>query len=224
MTHDAAIEELEAALAAAQRQLEEAGRALIAPHSSRQREAYLAADEALLSAERALAAARGEAHAAPIAFPVRWSTGAPLPHLLQNDHRTLLLFVVEDVDPDWDGSWVRVVGPATEAEIALVEFEGCASAKLGMPNDEAFRGHPLIGRGLHAYGAFKVVHSAWIAELAAINSVHPMDRPETWSRLTHFILGFHDSTFECVARDFRLETRRGSIADALAQACRRMVG
>lgn len=223
MTHEAAIGDLEAALADAQRRLDVAGRALIEPHSSLDREAYLAADEALLIAERALAAGRGEAHAVPIDFPVRWSTGAPLPHLVQNDHRTLLLFVAEDVDPSWDGSWVRIVGPKTEREIAVVEFERCASAKLGMPNDEAFGGHPLARRGLRAYGAFKVVNSPWIAELAAINAVHPRDDPDAWFKLTHFILGFHDSTFECVAHDFRLERRRGSIADVLGEACRRLV-
>ena len=224
MTASARIEALQAALAAAREQRTEAGLALLGPDAGGDIEAYRAADDVVLMTERALAAARGEAHAVPIAFPVRWSTGAPLPHLLINDHRAVLLFIVEDLDPDWDGTWVRIVGPTTEAEVAVVEFENCASAKLGMPNDEAFHGHPLTGRGLRAYGAFEVVDSAWIAELAAINAVHPGDRPESWSELTHFILGFHDSTFECVARAFRVETRRGTIADMLEEACRRLVG
>ena len=32
------------------------------------------------TAERALAAARNEAHAVPPEFPVQWDVGAPLPH------------------------------------------------------------------------------------------------------------------------------------------------
>ena len=224
MMESATIRELESALASARERLREAGLALAGPYAEGAIEAYRAADDELLMVQRALAAARGEAHAVPIDFPVRWSSGAPLPHLLRSDNRTLLLFVLEDVDPGWDGSFPRIVGPTTERDIAVVEFDQCVSAKLGMPNDEAFHGHPLAGRGLRVYGAFEIVNSGWIAELAAINAVHPKDDPATWSGLTHFILGFHDSTFECVALRFRVETRRGSIADALTEACRRLVG
>jgi hypothetical protein len=223
MTQSATIRELEAALASATERRKEAGLALAGPYAEGAIEAWRAADDALLMVERALAAARGQAHAVPIAFPLRWSTGAPLPHLLRSDRRTLLLFVLEDVDPGWDGSFPRIVGPMTERDIAVVEFDQCVSAKLGMPNDEAFHGHPLAGRGLRVYGAFEVVNSAWTAELAAINAVHSKDDSATWSGQTHFILGFHDSTFECVARGFRVETRRGSIADALVEACRRLI-
>jgi hypothetical protein len=92
-----------------------------------------------------------------------------------------------------------------------------------MPNDEAFHGHPLAGRGLRAYGAFEVVNSPWTAELAAINAVHYRDDPASWAQLSHFILGFHDSTFECVARAFRVATRRSSIAEALTEACRKLI-
>lgn len=224
MTQSASIPELEVALARAKQRRREAADALAGPLSGGGMEAYFAADEELLMVERALAAARREPHAVPIAFPVRWSAGAPLPHLLRSDNRTLLLFVVEEVDPNWDGKSARIVGPTTEREIAVVEFYQCASAKLGMPNDEAFHGHPLAGRGLRVYGAFEIVNSPWTAELAAINAVHSRDRPESWSELTHFLLGFHDSTFECVARGFHVETHRGTIADALVEACRRLVG
>ncbi|MEA3046134.1 MAG: hypothetical protein QOJ53_466 [Sphingomonadales bacterium] len=222
MTQMSNVPELETALARARQKRAEEADALAAPHSGGM-DAYFAADEAVLMVERALAAARGEAHAVPIDFPARWSAGAPLPHLLRNDHRAILLFVVEQSDPVWDGTTVRIVGPATEADIAMVEFTQCVSAKLGMPNDEAFHGHPLAGRGLRVYGAFEVVFSPWIAELAAINAVHPRDDPASWAELRHFILGFHDSTFECVARGFRVETKRGSIADLLEEACRRLV-
>lgn len=55
-------------------------------------EKFTAARAAVLQAERNLAAAKGEQYAVPIEFPVSWDTGAPLPHLLQNDHRTILTF------------------------------------------------------------------------------------------------------------------------------------
>jgi hypothetical protein len=131
MTQSARIQQLEAALAAARERRTEAGLALLGPEAGGDIHAYRAADDVVLMTERALAAARGEAHAVPIAFPVRWSTGAPLPHLLMNDHRTILLFVVEDVDPNWDGTWARIVGPTTEAEIAMVEFENLRLREAG---------------------------------------------------------------------------------------------
>jgi hypothetical protein len=52
------------------------------------------ASEAVPQAERALAAAKGEEYALPLEFPVRWDTGAPLPHLLQSDERTFLFFLL----------------------------------------------------------------------------------------------------------------------------------
>ena len=50
--------------------------------------------------------------------------------------------------------------------LALVEFVGCVSARLGSPNDEVFEGHPLSGKGLDGYTAQRVVNSRWLAELA----------------------------------------------------------
>lgn len=211
---------LEAALTAAQARRDRATAGLADGRASI-RDA-IAADDEVAQAERALAAARGQAYAEPVALPVRWCMGAPLPTLLADDYRTLLLFVIaDDPDPDWDGRSVRPVGPETEGRIASVEFVDCASAKLGMPNDEAFHGHPLYGSGLRGYGAYRVVNSPWIREMAAINSVHHSDSPASWTELSHFIFGFHDSTFECVARDFSVATFQGSIASVLAAAGQR---
>ena len=81
----------------------------------------------------------------------------------------------------------------------------CVSAKLGDPNDEVFSGHPLQGKGLEAYAAQRVVNSRWLKEIETINSVHPQYRPAMWRDLQHFIFWFHDSTFECLARSFKVE-------------------
>jgi hypothetical protein len=40
-----------------------------------------------------------------------------------------------------------------------------------------------------------------------INSVHPLHRGGWHQRLTHYLFCFHDSTFECLARDVRVEQR-----------------
>jgi hypothetical protein len=186
---------------------------------------FRAAHEAALSAERALAAALGEPHAVPLDFPVRWDIGAPLPHLLQNDHRTFLLFLLGESPSSADRTYVTVVSPGdpNPSAHAIVEFKGCVSAKMGAPNDEVIEGHPLHGKGLAAYRAWRVVNSPWIQELQRINSVHPKYRPERWTSLSHYLFGFHDCTFECVASSFAVETMCTTIPAALATICQRLV-
>jgi hypothetical protein len=95
--------------------------------------------------------------------------------------------------------------------LALVEFEDCTSAKLGAPNDEVFAGHPLQGKGLEPYRAQRVVNSRWLREIQKINSVHTNYRAEDWRDQHHFVFWFHDSTFECIARSYKVETHRTSM-------------
>ncbi len=194
-------------------------------HRGGEWEEYLAASEAVLRLERDLATARGEEHAVPLDFPVRWDSGAPLPHVIQNDYKTFLTFYVREPDPNWDGSYVTVKDPGDGSveTLALVEFHGCASARLGSPNDEVFEGHPLSGKGLDGYTAQRVVNSRWLAELEAINGVHRCYDPARWRNLNHYVLWFHDSTFECIARSFTVEVHRESMADLLDRVCRRLL-
>ena len=199
--------------------------ALAPEHKGGEWEECLAASEAVLGLERELAAAKGEEHAVPLDFPVLWDTGAPLPHVIQNDYKTFLTFYVREADPNWDGSYVTVKDPGDGSveTLALVEFFGCSSAKLGSPNDEVFEGHPLNGKGLDGYTAQRVVNSRWLAELEAVNSVHRCYDPARWRNLNHYVFWFHDSTFECVAESFKVEVFRESMAEMLARVCQRLL-
>ena len=84
-------------------------------------------------------------------------------------------------------------------------------------------GHPLDGRGLEPYSAQRVVNSRWLRELEAVNSVHSGYRPDGWRDLTHFAFWFHDSTFECVARAFKVETHRISFKALLGMMIQRLI-
>lgn len=144
------------------------------------------------------------------------SVGAPLPMVLSDEHKILLAYIVQDTPPNWDGSQVRVVDRGTSGEpLALVEFSAYSSFMFGLPNDEAFAGHPLANRGLHPYGAFQIENSSWIRQLEQMNSVHPYHKRQRFERLKHFIFAFHDSTFECVARDFTVSEHEGSLENLL---------
>src|SRR5262249_18265591 len=110
-----------------------------------------------------------------------------------------------------------------------VEFQRCRSATLGDPNDEVLHGHRLWGRGLHAYGAFIVRNSAWVAELKRMNEVHPnyqdpkyprgeyYFKPPPWESMKHYLFTFPDSTFECVAEGFSVQTRSASMPEVLQE-------
>lgn len=171
-----------------------------------------------------LSALWAAAKAVPLDFPIEWDAGAPMPHVLQNDGKTFLAFYVNVVDPAWDGSLSVAREPAKEsAKLALVSFKRCIAAKLGAPNDEAMGGHPLFGKGLKFYTAQFVENSPWIAELQKINMSHPHYRPESWTAFKHYVFWFHDSTFECIAKSFAVETFSGTLSDLLADVCKRLV-
>ena len=174
-----------------------------------------AAHEAMIAAERVLAAELGEPYAVPLEFTVQWDIGAPLPHLIMDDSQTFLIFFLSDTQLQRDGSDAAVANPGEE-RLATVEFKGCASAKMGVPNDEVFEGHPLHGKGLVPYRPLRVLNSPWIRELEAINSVHRQFRADHWKTLSHYIFGSHDCTFECVAQSFVVQIATVTITEALA--------
>ena len=141
------------------------------------------------------------------------SVGAPLPLIVANEQRVVLAYYVHSADPSWDGKTVRIVDQErSEEPIALVRLE-CTAHMFGPPNDEAFIGHPLASRGLHPYAVFRIEGSSWIRRLERMNRVHQRHRPERFKQLQHLVFAFHDSTFECVCRDFDVRFEHGSMLD-----------
>ena len=201
-----------------------ARRVLARKHKPRDVEAYRVVRRRCLQLERALAASQGEEAAVELEWPERWCSGAPLPHVVSAGSRTILIYLLDEPDPNWDGSQVEVVDPTAGAgrSLGLVEFEGCYLFQFGGPNDEVFAGHRLSGRGLSGYGAYLVENSAWIAEQMRINSVHSRYEPTHWSEYRHYVLAFHDEMFECIARGHRVEVIRESFAAALRRATNRL--
>jgi hypothetical protein len=150
-------------------------------------------------------------------FP-RPSVGAPCPLVIADEHRLLLAYYVQTREPGWDGTTVREVNRVTSSEpIALVCFNLGTAHMFGPPNDEAFAGHPLAKRGLRPYRVHRVESSSWIRRLERMNSVHSQHSPEPYWGLRHLIFAFHDSTFECVCREFDVRTRHGSIMDMVPE-------
>lgn len=200
------IQELKASLAVANDELERAVRALAPKHVGGEMEAYEAAYEQLLNAERRLAAAEDRPYAVLCDFPISWDVGAPLPTLLQSDQSADLFFLLPDDDE----------------RVGHIHFERLSSSLFGAPNDETFEGHPLHGSGFQPYRAMRVVNSPWIAQLERMNSVHRYHDPAAYAALEHFIFPFHDTTFECVASAFSASTVDRRLAEAVKDAVDRL--
>jgi hypothetical protein len=217
--------EMEQRLIHARQRLDAAIRALSGVHKGGEVEECRAADEALLLLEREAMESIKKEHAVPLNFPVQWDTGAPLPFVISSEQRTFLSFYLATPDSNPNGTYVNIKNPGNgiPEALALVEFHQCASVKLGSPNDEVLAGHPLDGKGLKPYSAQVVRYSSWVNSLQEINSVHPQYRAEHWANLKHFVLWFHDSTFECVAESFSVEVFHESMAALLERVSTRLL-
>lgn len=160
----------------------------------------------------------------PVSGVPQSDAGAPLPLVLADEYQVLLGYLLAVRDPDWDGTYVQVVGPDSDEPGAIIEFHGVRSFYFGAPNDEAFEGHPLADRGLTPYSVAKIEDSSWIRRLERMNSVHPQHRPKGFWELSHFVFAFHDSTFECVANSFTPHTVPGPMSAIAAEMHRRLFG
>jgi len=120
--------------------------------------------------------------------------GAPKPIVVSDEDSVLLTY--------------RIAGEL----FAVVQFLQFAAYFFGEPNDEAISGHPLADRGLEPYGCYVVEDSSWIRSLERQNAMHPMHDPARYRKVRHFIVAFHDSTFECVAAAAEVtEGERGEV-------------
>ena len=126
-------------------------------------------------------------------------TGDPCPSVMSDQSRCVLGYGLRQ-NVDWNTTKVEEMEPQ---RVAVVQFNGYVSHIFGTPNEEVISGHPLRGRGLNQYGFFEVENSSWLRAMEKVNSVHERhDKEKFMSAFRHFIITFHDSTFECIARDY----------------------
>lgn len=169
-------------------------------HAQRQRQ---------LGLERSTAAELGLPYAQLVDIGVRWDADTPMPVLLSG-LRTFVAFYLNVSDPVVGGTNPRARDPQGDHGIGVVEFMRMTSIKIGSPNDEILRGHPLWGSGLEFYSAHEVKNSPWITELMGVDHAHERFDESHWSGRHHFMLTFHDETLECVANWMTTRTAPGA--------------
>jgi hypothetical protein len=128
--------------------------------------------------------------------------------VLQSEYSTYLLFNAMKENSD---------GLYADSGIGVIEYKGCLQSKFGYPNDEAAEGHPLNMYFEEAdgfYDFYEVLDSPWLKELSQQNQ---KVFPGTNYTHRHFVVFFHDSTFECLANDFEVSNYNESTASVLAK-------
>lgn len=88
--------------------------------------------------------------------------------------------------------------------VGLIIFEDCVASTFGPPGEE---GHTLEGAGWEAYTALQVINSVWLKKMVGPASGH-----------LHYVLPFHDTTFECIARSFRTSRIFDNLTDTMIQS------
>jgi hypothetical protein len=132
--------------------------------------------------------------------------------LLQTEQFTIVTFNAMEPTP---------TGTYATAGTAIVEFRLCSVTRFGYPNDEARAGIPQY-RGV-SYGIYEVVDSSWITELVQLNRHSFPSTPDDHTS-RHFILAFHDSTFECIAEDMTIRVTREPYDRVMASLQERVAG
>jgi hypothetical protein len=126
----------------------------------------------------------------------KMDSGAPMPLVISNDDSLFVIFN-NDVDPAVD---------LEDESKTVLKFNHYMKYKFGLPSDETLSGHPYYSLGLKPYSFFELKGSDFIVELMEVDSTHPNYTSSRWDSFRHFIITFHDNTFECVAKDFNATT------------------
>lgn len=139
-----------------------------------------------------------------LAFAPEAAISAPV--VLQHEHLLLLSFNAVDT----------TVSPHPHLGRALIEFIDPLLTRFGYSNDEALQGHPLYAAGLDTYGGFEVLESRWKIEIEEQNRI-AFPAWLGW-KVRHFAFVFHDSMFECLARDYAVRLVGGDDTAVFHQA------
>lgn len=141
--------------------------------------AYHDAKHHLLACERLAAEANGEQYAVEWLVEAEWPLMPENPMLITGPVAATLMF---------DGA----------SAVLQVVFRHLNGVRVSCISDEVIGGHPLFGKGLSAYGLFKVINSAWLDELRRCDAVHPQHNEAHWKAAAHYLLCFKDRIAEVI--------------------------
>lgn len=109
----------------------------------------------------------------------RWDAKAPCPAVVADEGLVHLAYY----------------RPSREDKAAVLTFWNCAGHRAGGPGPRP--------------GAWEVLDSAWVHERRARAVEEGPEALKPLGRLRHFLFGFPDSSFECLADGFSVKERPG---------------
>ena len=148
--------------------------------------------------------------------------GAPMPKVLSSDTELYLIFYPATEDENISDIPIarNSIG---DKGVCIVRFRQALSHKFGSPSDETLMGHPLYKEGLAPYTAQYLDKSPWIEELVKTDSIHPYHTPSKFKEYKHYILSFHDNTFECVAQGYDMRYQNKDLYDVAVSVLQELV-
>ena len=148
--------------------------------------------------------------------------GAPLPQVIANESRVLLIYALRRPLPE-NQSGLCVFTEDTPSPWAVVDFWPVHDHRFGGFSDILRDRHPLANSGLNMGGVHIVENSQW--KLKILSEIHPNPitfgppRPEP----IHYIFTFHDSMFECIAGQPTTLVITGTAREVVQKVCAEML-
>lgn len=141
--------------------------------------------------------------------------------LLQSEYSVFLCFNAATIEK------TAACSPSDPPRISVIEFKLCQMTRFGGPNDEGLPEHPLYSKGLSRamYSVCEVLNSSWAAAEAERQRKSAMRiRGDATSvkGCRHFLVSFHDSTFECLAKDLSVSLSAEPFPDIAARILKKM--
>lgn len=165
--------------------------------AARDVEAFRAAQEQLLAAERSLACAASAEYAEPLS-DAGWTPSHPTP-LVWSDGFSLWLIC-------------PTISTSRPLLCRVVKFTHLIAHKVASVSD-GLDEQPLSGKGLESCAALEVRNSTWIGSLKATH-----DHGDYWSDVRHFALCFKDCLVEVIAKSAEWIAAEQGLAECIADA------
>ena len=152
-----------------------------------------------------------------------WDSGASMPQVFSNGHKTYLTYLIDESDSTIDASMIQMIDNTSDDlySLAFIEFNG-QTFRFGIANDEVFSGLPFYNKGLKPYCAHVIENSIWISDIINIHKVHPYFDSNKWIDLKHYVLLFHDEIFEIIARDYKVSVYKTTFKDLAIMIAEKM--
>ncbi len=125
---------------------------------------------------------------------IKMDNGGASPMVVSNENQLYLIFYKDISEQSYNNYDDRYI----------MKFGLYLKYNFGIPNNESLYNHPYGKLGVESYSFYELKKSPLLEEMESIEKLHPYYNKSNWLGYKHYIITFHDSMFECIAKDFKL--------------------